>query len=588
MFPVEDAEILRKYDADVIAWGAQLPWPSDSTIGKRIADIRSARSAGVKHHAVDFALIQEGTRYLARTVGLWDLDDLNGTALKPGQIETLKDHAVLDCARTIVGVPWNGARWTPMACTLDPGYRRWLLNRIDALMSTAPDMLHVDEPLAGAEGLHAKHPGCFCDRCCAAFRAHLRNGPEAVWRRAGIREMETFNYRDFVAANGGAPRKAPLWDEFGRFQGRAASDLLKELLDRARRHGGDSLRVGANAHPAGGRTLPLMPLLDYTVVELRHRAERLAVPDDPILAYKMGDSLGVPVFATALGDDWARMIKEPHPVLVSAWIAQAYAFGHWMMMPHNAWSPTGRYLPPPEEYAGLAAWIRKKAGLLDGYREVSTTALVVSASVLNDENDKDRLVRLCGRLCRRGVPFHIVLAGGGDAPERPLTPADFQGAAQTIVPFPRRISSDEMSRIRDLAGNGSFLPMERDRVGGELPATLAAPVRVKGAGGIIALPRRRRTRSGDRIVVHLLNREYDPQARAMKRKGPFTVGIDRALTGGTGISGAVLHLPPLPGDAGDGSDRRIPLKARRSPAADEITVPSLAVWGILELTETAP
>jgi hypothetical protein len=330
-----------------------------------------------------------------------------------------------------------------------------------------------------------------------------------------------------------------------------------------------------------------MPLLDYAGVELRHRAERLAVPDDPILAYKMGDSLGVPVFATALGDDWARMIEEPHPVLVTAWIAQAYAFGHWMMMPHNAWSPEARYLPPPDEYAGLAAWIRKKAGLLDGYRAVSTTALVVSPSVLNDEDAKDRLVRLCGRLCRRGIPFHIVLAGGGGVPERPLTPEQFQGTTRTIIPFSRMISAKEMSRIRELTGNGTILPLERDRVGEELPATLAGPIRVAEAGGIVALPRRRQTQGGSRMVVHLLNRDYDPRARAMKRKGPFTVTIDRALAGGIDISGAVLHLSPLPGDVGEGLDRRIPLKVRRSAAAYEMTVPSLAVWGILELTETA-
>ncbi len=89
------------------------------------------------------------------------------------------------------------------------------------------------------------------------------------------------------------------------------------------------------------------------------------------------------------------------------------------------------------------------------------------------------------------------------------------------------------------------------------------------------------------MVVHLLNCDYDPQARAMKEKGPFTLTIHRSLLAGIRVSGALLHLPPLPGKRGNGGDRQVALQIRRLPDAYEITIPSLTFWGLLELTGTA-
>jgi hypothetical protein len=103
---------------------------------------------------------------------------------------------------------------------------------------------------------------------------------------------------------------------------------------------------------------------------------------------------------------------------------------------------------------------------------------------------------------------------------------------------------------------------------GALPASW---VRVAGADHLrTAL---RRSPDGGSAVCHLLNRDYDAAADRVRPTGPLAVSIEREAIGNR-LSRAVLHAPGV---------EPVPLMVARDAHRLTITVPSLRLWGVVEL-----
>jgi hypothetical protein len=134
-----------------------------------------------------------------------------------------------------------------------------------------------------------------------------------------------------------------------------------------------------------------------------------------------------------------------------------------------------------------------------------------------------------------------------------------------------------------LAGFGPVVTAGGDAMGNKPIAGVVSPIKITDTTGIFALPRVKQEQGGTRTVIHLLNRDYDPMARAMKTRGPFTISIDRALIPSGIVAGAILHQSPVPGITGMNGDKTTVLKVKQHAGTYQITVPSLYLWGIIEL-----
>ena len=592
MFPETDLDTYKKHQVDVVAWGHQIPWPGPGKILKYQNKISAAANVGVRIYAVDLALLQEGKRYLAKLIGRWNLDafkDLNQVDTGKSNLQELKkikEHAVLDVDGNLVGVPWLiSKKFVPMACVNDPGYTRHLFDKVEWLMKVQANALHFDEPLMGSTGIFAKNPGCFCKRCCAAFRVHLEKQPESLWKKYGIKTLEGFNYRRFVKSHKIHPKKSPLWDEFEQFQILSAAELFKKLRDHARATSAGPILFSANAPPGIWHKLPFIPLIDYSSAEIAHKTDRLPleIQDWPMLYYKMADALKVPVFSTALGSDWQRMHNDPHPLLVCAWIAQAYVHGHQMMLPVSVWEPEGLFQFKSDKYLKLAKWIKEVGHLLDGFAPISDTALVVNLDSLRYHRNIVKIVQLCSQLAERNVNYHMVIRGAA-LYEADIEPSGFKGARQAVVFRPEYFSNRDIKRIRQYSGKKDIFNIESGPISKSQLQSFHSSIKILNEKDVYILPRIKNGKDDTTIVMHLLNRDYDASKKTMRLKGTLTIRFDGSLSQGNVLHRAFFHQPTLHGEVSETRINNIvelPLTKIRDEY--EVVIPQLELWGIIEL-----
>ena len=581
MCNVNDSEILKKYCIDIVAWGNHLPWPNAMGVYKRQNIFKKAGISGVRYHSIDIALMQEGRRYLAKSLGRWKLPDIK--LLNEKDKHLIKEHSVLDINRNLTSVSWHKP---PIACIHDVGYRKWLLNRINWLMKTNPGALHFDEPLMGAAcAIWSGSPGCFCDKCCENFKEYLKTRPDAVWKKYGIESLNEFNYQNFIKSKGVTPKKAPLWDEFVRFHILSAAKFVEELKKRAELKAAMPFLFSTNAPPSSWERLPFLHLMDYISAELAHNGKYLKVPDRPILVYKLGDTLMKPVFSTALGSDWAQIKKTSHIILACSWIAQAYAYGHQFMMPIRAFAKDSFYYPATDHYACMAKWIKEVKYLLDDYESLSNTAVVVSLDSFKKEKDKQNIIKLCSQLSNCGIPFHIVIKGNAFF-EKQISEKDFEGCPQIIVALPEYFSEDELLLIKKFSDKGTVWMADAMAINNRTPLKfINTSIETTGVKDVFVIPRKKITKNnGSSFAFHLLNRDYNADKHNMEPKGPFKIIIDSRLLTDSKISKAILHQPILSEKLPDiRLDVSKELSVKQISKKIEIAIPLLELWGIIEL-----
>jgi len=593
MYPESRAERIKKYRIDVVAWGGQL-LASEKNIANRRKLIASAHAAGVRLHAVDCALVQEGGRAVVcqgdrsfpNVKLFWQLRRDNAGTL--ARLTELGIDMNRDTVLSIDGkwqpVPWLRKRWRiPLASAYSPTARKWFLAQMDAIAATGPSALHFDEPGMGAYGLTLPDPGDFSVHAMAAFREWLRKRPPEVWQQAGIETLDGFDYRQFIIARGTAPKRAPLWREFVRFQLFTTAAHVRELRDRVRKKVGKSIPLSMNANAGSWLKLPFLDVQDYATTEVRHSAKTLRPPIAPLLVYKLADAIAQPVASTAMGNDWYQMKEDQHPILVSSWLAMGYALGHHLMMPCKAWvmdpvKGSDTYRPVTDHYACMAHFIKSVAGLLDKHEPVSAVAVAVSCDAI--EHQAQALTRLTQRLANRNIPFAMSIEGN-DLLARRVSADDIAGCSAVIIAGPSLFPAEAQERLRAASGDRAIVPY----YGGRLPSFLPRPLRVEGADGVWVLPRAVPGDTAAPAVLHLLNREYDPEARAMVAKDDFTVTVDARLFSNRQLTKATLYQPrlleTLPEDGH--VTLRQELAVKQNSSLVEVRVPRLSLWGIAEL-----
>jgi len=531
-------QVYRQYGATVLAWGGT---PNPKSL-REAAGIRFFGSVGM---VTEFARFH--TRFPARYEEALcrDLED------RPVKVPWLTDHQHQ-------GIPY----W--WCCTNQPLFRQYLRERVVETIHGGAAGLHVDDHMGTAGGLWLGI--CFCPRCLDGFRQFLAGLPETERARRGLGDIAAFDFRAAVhawmaSASPGArnPTGHPLWDLWTAYQCRAAAAFMQELRDLAARTAGRPVPVGANAGLLWPRHLADYRALDLFSAETDHHAAALKPSDAPLLAYRMAEAVGRPYAATASGGDWAFIKERGKPGLVRAWIALAYAAGQLFMAPHRQWCHTPEkgthwYDGPAERFAPLYRFVRENATLFDGYEtHADLTVVMPHRSFVRDPA---RWQSLASDLAAAGVSWRL-LVGGDDIVDIRLPYAAVHASRTLLAVDPADLEPADrkaLTRRRDVHESlGAALAAVRPAVRVDSPAVRALP----------------RTRPGS-AVVHLLNRDYDPAADAMRPRPGVRVSLDlRAL----GVPGAVrcrIAAPDRPGTT-------VPIRD------GVVTVPLLDLWAVLLL-----
>jgi hypothetical protein len=256
---------------------------------------------------------------------------------------------------------------------------------------------------------------------------------------------------------------------------------------------------------------------------------------------------------------------------VRGWIAQAYAFGQFFMYSWNKWGfsdETGTLWTQvdPEVFQPMLGFVSDNAELFDGFENAAKVGLLHDIGTAEAGNWDVR--DLSKDLLDAGVPYRLVVSDGGWL-QKPLTREDLD-QYRAVVWLGILDGGDEVRRLLEAwdksRGNVHTWPLLENELH-ELPGN----VDVGCTGRVWALPRVRADAS--KLVVHLLNRDYDAATDTMMAKGNLKVRLKPSELGGLEKVQSVRYVEP------DAESRDLEFEQ----GADGIlrfTVPHLDIWGI--------
>jgi hypothetical protein len=404
MYAAKDVGVYEEYGATVVGWGG----------AHTLAKVREYEALGI--HAT-------GT--------MWCLTAGAETLHKDPD---LREATARDIEGEPIAVPWQSDKvyeGTPtwFGCTNHPTFRAHVRKKLCDAMSGGARGLHVDDHLGSAHPAFA-HGGCFCDYCMAAFEAWLQvHGTPEMLADADVTGFRDFDYRAFVRRFAQTRERyleiqdeIPLHQAFVDCQLQLAAEHTRQLGELAAEIAGRPTTLSANTCLPHLEHVVVTPSLTYLVGEVAQYAEAgTGKLLQAVRAYRMAETIGKPIAATAMGWDWAYVKEHGCEGLVRIWIALSYACGQRLMAPHRMWCFTQEkgthwYYGPTEAYAALYRFVREHRDL---FRETATVGPLAPPSGVPQRFDTHRQRRALADALDAGDP-------------RPLTAGD------RLWVFPRR------------------------------------------------------------------------------------------------------------------------------------------------------
>ena len=261
------------------------------------------------------------------------------------------------------------------------------------------------------------------------------------------------------------------------------------------------------------------------------------------------------------------------------------------MAPHHQWAYTKQkgthwYQSRPEDYAHLYRFVRRNAELFDDYEAVAPVGLLYSSAGVQKSSREARDAALA--LAHENVPFELVMAGDAWLPAR-LTPETLGKYRALVVAGPTLLEGEQKKALDAFAAAGKVVAwdaqtgIDSTRLT-RLTRLLPRPIAFPSGENLVAIARAIPARPDAPVVVHLLNRNYDPAADAVKTLRNVRMTLHQDLFGGRSFTRATLYAPPSSLDRSrPGASEPLPLGIEPTDHGTTIVIPQLDLWGIVKL-----
>ena len=562
MYVAGDASQYDAYSGTVVGWGGR-------PRSRNLEDVEAFRQRVAEAH-------KRGMHYCASADFLVDFRGF--IDFRP---DNFMDAACLDLDDNPIRVPWlwdheykgHPAYWW---CTNNPDYRAYLRDQAERACMAPIDGLHIDD-YSGTSACSAYNGGCFCRYCMEGFREYLRQRfSKDRLKEMGIEQIDKLDYREFLKTKGITAEqfrkerhKCPLGEIFQEFQNLRMKQSIQEIFEYVEQISDKLLLRSLNSSASSPRALLPVPLIDYFCGEVAHHASNAQTPVEPVFVFRLVEALKRRQTATASGHDWAWIKANGKPKLVRTWVAQAYAFGSVLMVPHNQWCYTAElgthwWRGKPEDFAYMYRFVREHDSLLNRYASLANTALLYTNENFSDIRDAAL------KLTEANIPYAIIIAGGEELPLR-LTAESFAQYDYIIV-GPKPLSGEQGKLLEK-----SEAQVVRWEGLSELPEAITKQVFIDDSDRVRVSIRYNPDDSAASIVCHLLNQNYDSEVdninpvdvRVTLNKGL----IDKAM-GNSDIRVAVIHIPK-------DSPARLPVVKTDDTISFEVK--GLGLWTVVEL-----
>jgi len=553
----KDKQLYLDYGATMTLWG-----------GSSRENVRAAHDAGVYFQS-----------------SIWFLTAWGDVLAEDAK---LQKAVCLDIEGKPIEVPWLIDHKQKMpnywGCTNHPDYREHIRAKLITAMQGGPDGLHIDDH-GGTSACCSLGLGCFCQYCVKGFQEYLQKKlPAEKWEELGIDNPKGFDYKSFVRKYTATrseygrmfgAHEIPLMDEFKIFQIRATADFVGELRGLTEKTAGKPISLSANTCINIPEQLGDFQHLDYLCGEIHLYTRAGKLSEISHFVYKVADGIDKPLAATGHGIDWAFIAEQNNPGMVKCWIAESYAFGHRLMVPHHQWCYTKEngthwWDGKKEDFVPLYRFIRKHSELFDGYKSVAKIALVYNTQAFS-RGDRT-VLDIAGWLASSNIPYSLVIAGG-EWIDLYLSEDKLSRFSSILIYNKDYLDGKQLAVLEKIRSRGKLVEWPDKEKIRYLAGSL---IKVNNAENIWVLPQLVPGLSNKPIVIHLLNRNYNLENDSVEKVQNVEVYLNKSLFAGRSFKKGVFHN--VQGEAE-------PFEVEDSGNDLCVTVPELDFWGIIQLSE---
>ncbi len=560
-------KVFKQYHVSGLAWGF-LPHPlNERTINRWRKNVKRVQAKGIH--------FQARIEFDARWENMIDYDP-----------KGFRDNVMHTLDGDLLIAPWfkdrkhrgHPAYWF---CSNAPGFREYLKYQADFVISGNPDFIMLDAQTSAALALKW-YGACFCDHCLGGFNIYLdRCYTAGELESMGVWPVKHFNYAEYLKSNGyndntfiNKSREAadtiPLLDIYKKYHIQSIGDLTAELGAYIDKQAGRHIPLSTSSPPHQPFRSVVVPEIFHYTLEMGQDAMERQVPVRTILNYKIAEAVQKKLIVTALPkQDWKLILDENRPGLVRTWIAQAYANGANFMVPVNQWaSGHKRYKGNPADFTDMYDFIHNHAFLLDGYRAMAKTGLILSRTELSER--QDIVESVLQHLVLENIPFRLIYTGPNDWDNK-LAGEDLLGLNVVITPSnPDYLTDKQWETLSDFDG------MIQSRSGEiELMEMVGRPITVtNGNDKLTVLPRENLLDDDYPYVCHLLNSLYDRETDRLLPQKDVRIWFDGVFFS-KNISTALFYCP---------EEDPVELDMQPSENGFTIQIPRVADWGIVAFT----
>lgn len=471
-----------------------------------------------------------------------------------------------------------------------PAFVPFMKSQVDQILKANPDRLMFDTQTNSTRSTDMRtFGGDFNDYAMENFRVWLgKKYSSSELSAMGINNINTFNYRDFLLAQGVTHTSftqaadtisgdVPMLEDFIYFNRDVWNQKFAEVLDYIRVQR-PNIEIGASTHLFESRGYIFNENITFLSGELNlgARTTIAELPTNILVHLKGAQAVGKTLAYFPYPWEFAELRDKNAPRFGRGWVAQAYAYGGLFSIPANVWvgGSTGEntWSPGADNYRDIYQFIRAQENLFNNYISYSKVGLVhamyssMKAGFIDGGNQVQSSVKL---LTLDNINFDMLVFGDEGYPVVPRS-EDFDkfdhifydGDLSYLTIEQKAILDQQGSKVRHIGQRGTIAGID---INVSINGTLANET-------VSAVSRIHETNENAPYVVHLVNRPFAGGVT------PTLNGVEVAIPQGyfpENVTSATLHLP-------NGTHTNLTVSTNGNGDA-VVMVNNLEVWGIIEL-----
>jgi len=376
-------------------------------------------------------------------------------------------------------IPFHVGGGKPTQCTNNPIWQQQLIDEAVTAAQCGAVAVCADEWPGTSDAVG--YGGCFCDYCMAGFREYLQeNGNEETLRSLGIKDLDSFDYGEFIRQNyydiykeviyHHSNDEVPLLDAFRAYQYQSVTEFMRLLKEEIVKEEPEVLFT-ANMAELMSSFMAVADVADFFSPELYYA---YPVNARTAVRYELGNAFDAPVNAAPnCVENKELMTGSRAAQVMKVYTAEAYAHGGYVQVPYGAPYFSGEYGANKDMTAvGMETlypyydYIYNNKMLFEELWPMADVGVLYSfAGIMRGTGGGSEDFAGCTQmLIENSIPCRVVATGDGTLIHKQLDDESLEGLKLLVLPSVSVMSQNDADVITRFMENGGQVVAFNDTV----------------------------------------------------------------------------------------------------------------------------